>query len=614
LSAAYGWNFLGVLNMCGIIGYVGGKDTLSVLLESLKRMEYRGYDSAGVVIAGSHSFLHEKSIGNISALETKLKGVTMDGFSGLGHTRWATHGGVTRENAHPHFSCDGKVAVVHNGIVENNAELRKELSHHEFRSSTDTEVIPHLIEELYEECGKDPLEAVRKAVERLSGSLALAVIFSDHPELIIAARVNCPLIVGLGEGEQFLASDISALLPYTRRMLPLEEGEFACLRPSGVTILGRDSQVKERVPLDISWQAEAVTKGTYSHFMMKEIHEQPHTLATEMLGRRQELEALDLPSDIRRIVITACGTAWHAGLAGKLAIEELARIPVDVWHASELRYADYPFGPDTLTIAISQSGETADTLASVRLARESGSNILALTNVRGSTLAREADRLLMMRSGPERGVAATKTYTAQLLNMIQLAMHLGRLRETASEDRLEVLQKDLSLLPHRVTQLLANTRQVEACVEELSEASSFMYIGRRNNLPTAYEGALKMKEISYLHAEGFAAGEMKHGPLALVDARVHCVAIAPTGRVTEKVISNIQEIRARGGRVIAVATQGDARLLPVADHLIEIPLCEELLSPVLAVIPLQLLAYHVAVKLGRNVDQPRNLAKSVTVE
>jgi glucosamine--fructose-6-phosphate aminotransferase (isomerizing) len=348
--------------------------------------------------------------------------------------------------------------------------------------------------------------------------------------------------------------------------------------------------------------------------MLKEIHEQKHTLAAELIGRAEDLAGLTLPDGIRRVVVTACGTAWHAGLVGKLALEELARIPVDVWLASELRYADYPFGPDTLTIAVSQSGETADTLASVRLAREAGSTVLAVTNVRGSTLDREADLVLHMRCGPERGVAATKTYTSQMLNMILLAIHLGRMRGTLPEAREAQLRKELDLLPRRAAEILDQTGPLDRCAKEIAQDCSFIYIGRRYNLATAYEGALKMKEISYLHAEGYGAGEMKHGPLALVDSRMMCVAIAPEGRVTDKVISNIQEIRARNGRVITVGTRGDARIAGVSDHVLEIPKCDELLSPVLAVIPLQLLAYQSAVKLGRNVDQPRNLAKSVTVE
>jgi glucosamine--fructose-6-phosphate aminotransferase (isomerizing) len=601
--------------MCGIVGYVGSRDTVDVLVESLKRLEYRGYDSAGVVVTSGHGLLHEKTTGNIAALEAALQGAPLKGRTGLGHTRWATHGGVTRENAHPHFSCDSRIAVVHNGIVENYALLKEELSpRHAFRSGTDTEVIPHLIEEAYPDCGRDPLRAIRTAMERMRGSFALAVVFADHPDEIYVAREKCPIVLGLGEGESFLASDIAALLPYTRRVIPLEEGELARLAPSGVTVLDFQFRPKTRSPLEIPWSLEMSEKGSFAHYMLKEIHEQKHTLASELVGRTEALEGLGLPRDLRRIVITACGTAWHAGLVGKLALEELARLPVDVWLASELRYADYPFGKDALVIAISQSGETADTLASARLAREAGATLLALTNVRGSTLEREADLVLHMRSGPERGVAATKTYTSQILNMIQLAMHLGRSRGTLSAERDAQLGREIELLPRRAAEILDQSPAMERSAREIGVDCSFIYIGRRYNLPTAYEGALKMKEISYLHAEGYGAGEMKHGPLALVDSRMVCVAVAPEGRTTDKVISNIQEIRARNGRVITIGTRGDSRLQAVSDQILEIPRCDELLSPVLAVIPLQLLAYHSAVRLGRNVDQPRNLAKSVTVE
>src|SRR6185436_8759540 len=372
------------------------------------------------------------------------------------------------------------------------------------------------------------------------------------------------------------------LLPYTRRVIPLDEGELATLQPSGIRVVDFSFRPKERQALEIPWSAEMTSKGAYAHFMLKEIHEQKRTLATELIGREQDLESLELPDSIRRVVITACGTAWHAGLVGKLALEELARLPVDVWLASELRYADYPFGKDTLTIAVSQSGETADTLASVRLAREAGSTVLAVTNVRGSSLERESDRVLQMRCGPERGVAATKTYTSQLVNLAMLAVHLGRRRGTLTPERDAHLRRELDLLPRKAAEILDHASAVEQCAREIDEDCSFIYIGRRYNLPTACEGALKMKEISYLHAEGYGAGEMKHGPLALVDAQMMCIAVAPAGRVTDKVISNIQEIRARKGRVISVCSQGDTRIPLVSDHVIEIPRCDELVSPVLA--------------------------------
>jgi glucosamine--fructose-6-phosphate aminotransferase (isomerizing) len=587
----------------------------TVLVDALKRLEYRGYDSAGVVVAGPKGLHHEKAVGNIQALQAALKGLRLEGAAGLGHTRWATHGGVCRENAHPHFSCDSRVAVVHNGIVENYAGLRKELAgRHRFTSATDTEVIPHLIEDCLPESEGDPLRAMRAALAKLHGSFAVSAVFAGHPDTLFVARVNCPIVLGLGEGEQFVASDIAALLPYTRTMVSLEEGEAARLRPGGIEVFDASGRPRELRPVRIPWSVEAANKGSYPHYMLKEINEQKRTAASELVGRAEALEGVDLPESIRRVVITACGTAWHAGLVGKLAIEELARVPVDVWTASELRYADYPFGGDTLTVAISQSGETADTLASARLARAAGSLVLAVTNGRGSTLEREADQVIHMRCGPERGVAATKTYTSQLLNMILLAMHLGRSRGTLPADRAEGLRRELDLLPGKIAEVLEGSRDLDRCLAEIAGDGSFIYLGRKYNLPTACEGALKMKEISYLHAEGYGAGEMKHGPLALVDSRMTCVAVAPSGRVTDKVVSNIQEVRARGGRVIAVATRGDERIPSVSDYTIEIPPCDEILSPVLSVVPLQLLAYRLAVKLGRNVDQPRNLAKSVTVE
>jgi glucosamine--fructose-6-phosphate aminotransferase (isomerizing) len=601
--------------MCGIVGYVGSREVLPVLLDALRRLEYRGYDSAGVVVAGEKGLRHEKAVGNIQALQSVLRGVRMDGPSGLGHTRWATHGGVCRENAHPHFSCDSRIAVVHNGIVENYAELRKELARrHRFTSVTDTEVIPHLIEEALPACSGEPLAALRAALARLHGSFAVSAVLADDPGTIFVARVNCPIVIGVGEGEQFVASDVAALLPYTRMMVSLGEGETARLRAGGVEVFDPAGRPREARPVKIPWSLEVAHKGDYPHYMLKEIHEQKNTVASELLGRAETLEGVELPSAIQRVVITACGTAWHAGLVGKLALEELARLPVDVWTASELRYSDCPFGKDVLTVAVSQSGETADTLASARLAREAGSTVLAITNVRGSTLEREADQVIHMRCGPERGVAATKTYTSQLVNLILLAMHLGRKRATLSDSRQASLRRELDQLPAKIAEVLASAGELERCLEEIAVDGSFIYLGRKYNLPTACEGALKMKEISYLHAEGYGAGEMKHGPLALVDARMTCVAVAPAGRVTDKVVSNIQEVRARGGRVITVATRGDERIPAVSDFTVEIPPCDEMLSPVLSVVPLQLLAYRLAVKLGRNVDQPRNLAKSVTVE
>jgi glucosamine--fructose-6-phosphate aminotransferase (isomerizing) len=601
--------------MCGIVGYAGPRQALDVLLEGLRRLEYRGYDSSGVVLQNGDGLDVERAPGKLSALEAKLKGRSLPGRTGLGHTRWATHGGVSEANAHPHRSTDGRVAVVHNGIVENYAELRRELRGTRFASETDTEVLAHLIEHHYRrQGGKHPLRAVTNALKRVRGSFALGVVFADQPGLLLAARSHCPLVLGLGSGENFLASDLAALLPYTRRILPLEEGEVAKVDADGVAVYDRELGLRRRRPIEVGWKAETALKGGHPHFMHKEIHEQPQTVAAELSGRERSLDGLRLPRDVSRVSIVACGTAWHAGLAAKSALEELAGLPSEAGFASELRYGDSPLGRDVLTVAISQSGETADTLAAVERAREAGSPVVAITNVKGSTLAREADQTLFMRAGLEVGVAATKTYTSQVLCSILLALHLGRRRGVLKGDRFEALLREARRLPGHLEGLLAREAAVKKIARKFARGYDFMYIGRRYNLATAYEGALKMKEISYLHAEGYGAGEMKHGPLALVDRRLTCVAIAPRSRVVEKMVSNIQEIRARGGQVVSVATRGDRLVAGVSDHVVEIPPCEELFSPVLAVVPLQLLAYHAAVALGRDVDRPRNLAKSVTVE
>ncbi len=600
--------------MCGIVGYAGPRPALPILVEGLRRLEYRGYDSAGVVLHDGRGLSVVKAPGKIAVLEERLSRRPMEGTVGLGHTRWATHGGVSEPNAHPHLSCDSRVAVVHNGIVENYEELRRGLRGHRFTSETDTEVVAHLIEDCYRSEGGDPLRSVARALRRVRGSFALGVAFADHPGLLVAARLNCPLMLGVGEGENFLASDVSALLPHTRRVVPLEEHELARVTPFGLEVFDGRLRPLRRRPVDVAWRDDAAAKGGYPHFMLKEIYEQQQTVAAEVSGRAGSLDGVRLPRDPGRLVVIACGTAWHAGLVAKVAVEELARVPVDVGFASELRYGDTPFGPGTLVVAISQSGETADTLAAVRAARDAGSRVIAITNVKGSTLAREADQVVYMRAGLEVGVAASKTYTSQLVCVLLLALHLGRRRGVLPHGRFERLMSEARRLPAMVERVLEDDSAVERCARKFSRGYDFMYMGRRYNLATAYEGALKMKEISYLHAEGYGAGEMKHGPLALVDRRMTCVAVAPQGRVLEKMLSNIQEVRARGGHVISVATRGDRLVRSVSDHVFEIPQCEEMFSPVLAVIPLQLLAYRTAVLLGRDVDQPRNLAKSVTVE
>ncbi len=614
--------------MCGIVGYVGRRQALEVLMQGLRRLEYRGYDSAGVVVQNGHGLVSEKCAGRVASLEARLTGHPLVGCAGLGHTRWATHGGVTEANAHPHFSCDRSIAVVHNGIVENHADLRRQLGQHRFESATDTEVIPHLLESLYATAGHDLVRAVRLALERIRGSLAIVVMHAAHPGVLIAARINCPLVVGIGHGENFVASDIPALLPFTRRILPMEEGEIARLDPHRVGVFDRRLRARRRRAMTVRWDASTDARHQPPHlriaapadeapparYMGEEILEQASCIASEVRTRAARFGRLKIPAGIDRVVVAACGTAWHSGLVAKAAIEELARLPVDAAQASELRYGDCPFDSRTLLVAISQSGETADTLAAARTAREAGAPVLAITNARGSTLDREADQTVIMQAGPEVGVAATKTYTSQLMNVLFLAMRLGRVRGTLTPSRHDELAAEAQRLPIAVREVLACAPRIETLAARHLRGCNFMFVGRRYNLATAYEGALKMKEITYEAAEGYGAGEMKHGPLALVDERMVCVAVAPQGRTTGKCLSNIEEIRARGGRIVAVATRGDAGVAAVSDDVFEIPPCEEMFSPVLAVIPLQLLAYFRAVRLGRDVDKPRNLAKSVTVE
>ncbi|HKS16322.1 MAG TPA: glutamine--fructose-6-phosphate transaminase (isomerizing), partial [Planctomycetota bacterium] len=514
--------------MCGIVGYAGRRQALDILMEGLRRLEYRGYDSAGVVVQNGHGFAWEKRPGNIEALEAGVRRRSLPGRVGLGHTRWATHGGITTLNAHPHFSCDRRLAVVHNGIIENHEELRRELeSNHKFVSATDTEVIPHLIEQLYSETGGDILRAVGLAIDRLRGAFAIGVIHSDHPTCISVARVNCPMVLGLGDGENFMASDIPALLPYTRRILPLEEREIASIAPDGIRLFDPHLKPKTRRPLHVTWQAEAAVKDGHPHSMLQEIHDQARILEEEVKTLAENPPEFHRPKDIHRVMVVGCGTAFNAGLVAKIAIEDFARVPAEVELASELRHADRPVDAGTLVIAISQSGETADTIASARAAREAGSSVMAITNVRGSTLTREADHTLYMHAGPEVAVAATKTYTSQLMNVIFLALHLGRARHALARERFDELVEGARLIPGHVKRILDRDTLVRHCARKYQEGHGFMFIGRRYNLATACEAALKMKEITYQPAEGLGAGEMKHGPLALVDDRTVCVAVAP---------------------------------------------------------------------------------------
>jgi glucosamine--fructose-6-phosphate aminotransferase (isomerizing) len=622
--------------MCGIIGYVGTErtDVTSILLDGLHKLEYRGYDSAGIAVLTSTGDLEvRRRAGKIANLVATVENGDRpsEGTIGIGHTRWATHGRPNDANAHPHPDCTGALSVVHNGIIENYAELRAELlrNGHVFRSETDTEVLSHLIEQAYFGAAQHDLaEAVRLALQQVKGSYAVAVICQEHPNLLIGARCHVPLIVGLGENEQFLASDASALLKHTRRVLVLEEGEMVVLRPNSVSLSKVDGTPVQREPITIDWDAEAAEKGGYPHFALKEIYEQPDALRRALLGRIRDgqlhLPQLDrmreagLLDNIQRIVIVACGTSYHAGLLAKYVIEQWARIPVETVTAAEFRYSDPIVGPETLCIAVTQSGETADTLVGIRQARERGAPVIAITNVVASAITRLSDAVLYLQAGPEICVVATKTFVSSVTVLYLLGLYLGQMRGRFSEEVMRDILSALERIPDQVQQILDRASSPEDIIaplaKQLSRLSSIMFIGRGVGYPTALEGALKLKEISYIHAEGFPAGELKHGSIALLDPDVPLVAVATTSHVYEKVVSNIQEVRARDARIIVVATEGDEGIRQHADDVMYVPATLEALSPLLAIIPLQLFAYHAAVARGCNVDQPRNLAKSVTVE
>ena len=623
--------------MCGIIGYVGpqGTDVTSILLEGLSKLEYRGYDSAGIAVLTSNGTLElRRRAGKIANLVSTLENGSRPepGPLGIGHTRWATHGRPNDTNAHPHPDCSGVLTVVHNGIIENYAELRSELERegHTFRSETDTEVLSHLVERYYFGDAQHDLEqAVHLALQRVTGAYAIAVVSSEQPQLLIGARHGGgPLIIGVGEGEQFLASDIPALLKHTRRVLILDEGEIASLRPAGVSISKIDGTLVQRDPLTIEWDVESAEKGGYPHFVLKEIHEQPDALRRALTGRVREgtlhlveLEQMrrsGLLDKIQRIVIVACGTSYHAGLIAKYVLEQWARIPVEAITAAEFRYCNPIVGPETLCIAVTQSGETADTLVGIRQAREHGAPVIAITNVVASAITRLSDAVLYLQAGPEIGVVATKTFVTSVTVLYLLGLYLALQHgHTTSEEVGEVLAA-LERIPNQVQQVLSSAAspddQIEPLAKHMSHCSSMMFIGRGVGYPTALEGALKLKEISYIHAEGLPAGELKHGSIALLDPDTPLIAVATASRVYEKVVSNIQEVRARDARVIVVATEGDEAIRQHTNDVLYMPATIEALSPLLAIIPLQLFAYHAAVARGCNVDQPRNLAKSVTVE
>ena len=616
--------------MCGIIGYVGKRKAEPILLDGLRRLEYRGYDSAGVAVVSEDNRLQvRRAEGKLRNLEEALRNDPLDGLFGIGHTRWATHGRPSEENAHPHRDCRGEIVVVQNGIIENYLHLRRELEAegHRFKSETDTEVIAHLVEKHLD---GDLARAVREAVRKLRGIYAIGVLSSRHPQTIVAVRSGPPAVIGLGQDEYFLASDVPAILAHTRDVIFLADGDLAILTPEGVTLSDLDGRPVKRDVQRILWDPIMAEKGGYKHFMLKEIFEQPRAVRDTMLGRvgqesgriftgEMDISAGELRS-FENVKIVACGTSWHAALAGKFMIERLARLPVEVDYGSEFRYRDPILDERTLTILISQSGETADTLAAQREVKQKGGKTVAICNVMGAMLTREADGTLMTHAGPEIGVASTKAFTCQLTALLLLAARLAQARGGLDVATSRQLVAELLLIPGKLETILSHDRQYEDLALHLSRAQNFLFLGRGIHYPIALEGALKLKEISYIHAEGYPAGEMKHGPNALIDEQLPVVVICTSNGSEdsklryEKTLSNIQEVKARQGVVVAVACEGDDLVPRQADHTLFVPQAPELMLPILEIVPLQLLAYHIAVKLGCDVDQPRNLAKSVTVE
>ena len=608
--------------MCGIVGYVGPKEAVSFLVEGLARLEYRGYDSAGVAVLNGGGVETRKLAGRIAGLRELLTRTPVHGRCGIGHTRWATHGAPTERNAHPHIDCTRTVALVHNGIIENADVLRKRLEQdgHRFVTETDTETLVHLIEE---SAGATLEERVIAALDHVEGTYGIAVVAEADPGKIVVARRGSPVLLGVGDGEYLVASDASAVLGHTRSVVYLNDGDVAVVTAEGYRVLDRDAREQERAVDDIEWDLDAIALGGYPHFMLKEICEQPETVRSTLRGRllvaegTARLNGLNLTAEqcgaIRRIVIVACGTSWHAGLVGRQVLEELAGIPVSVEYASEYRYRRQLRLPGTVTIAISQSGETADTLEALRAAKVMGSTVLGLVNVVGSTIAREADGGIYLHAGPEIGVASTKAFTSQVVALLLLGLYLGRQRGLDAEEGRRLVSQ-LVRLPELVERALGVEPQVRALAERYADARNALYLGRGANFPVALEGALKLKEISYIHAEGYPAAEMKHGPIALIDENMPVVCLAPKDPVYAKVVSNMQEVKARGGRIIAITSEGNGDLSKLADHQVAVPASPPLIAPVLTVIPLQLLAYHIAVLRGCDVDRPRNLAKSVTVE
>ncbi|MFD5013179.1 glutamine--fructose-6-phosphate transaminase (isomerizing) [Streptomyces chartreusis] len=615
--------------MCGIVGYVGSQSALDIVMAGLRRLEYRGYDSAGVAVLADGGLAGAKKAGKLANLEKELAERPLpSGTTGIGHTRWATHGGPTDGNAHPHLDNAGRVAVVHNGIIENFAALRAELAErgHELASETDTEVVAHLLAEEFS-AGADLAEAMRLVCRRLEGAFTLVAVHADEPDVVVGARRNSPLVVGVGEGEAFLASDVAAFIDHTRSAVELGQDQVVELRRDGVTVTGFDGRPADVRSYHVDWDASAAEKGGYDYFMLKEIAEQPKAVADTLLGRIDAAGSLTLDEvrisaselrEVDKVVIVACGTAFHAGLIAKYAIEHWTRIPCEVELASEFRYRDPILDQQTLVIAISQSGETMDTLMALRHAREQGAKVLAICNTNGSTIPRESDAVLYTHAGPEVAVASTKAFLTQLVACYLVALYLGQVRGTKWGDEIHAVIRDLAQIGRQVERVLQTMEPVRELARSLAHKNTVLFLGRHVGYPVALEGALKLKELAYMHAEGFAAGELKHGPIALIEDDLPVVVVVPSPRgrsvLHDKIVSNMQEIRARGARTIVIAEESDEAVVPYADHLIRIPVTPTLLQPMVAAVPLQVFACELATARGNEVDQPRNLAKSVTVE
>jgi glucosamine--fructose-6-phosphate aminotransferase (isomerizing) len=612
--------------MCGIVGYTGPQSAVTPLIEGLRRLEYRGYDSAGIALGTPGKLFIQKKAGKLANLENELDATLPMVHSGIGHTRWATHGGPTDHNAHPHVDNEGKLAVIHNGIIENYSELRKELEArgHVFSSETDTESVAHLLSDLRKKNNGDLSAAMREAVKALRGSFTLLAIHADAPEVIVGVRRNSPLVVGLGKGENFMASDVAAFIDYTKRAIELGQDEVVTITPQSVVITDLDGKKIVPKEYEISWDASAAQKGGFTHFMLKEIFEQPKAVADTLIGRLSDnkqivLDELRMSAEevraLKKITVIACGTAYHAGMVAKYAIEKFAKIPVDVEIASEFRYRDPIIDSDTLVIAISQSGETMDTLMAVRHAKAAGGRVLAICNTNSSTIPRESDAVLYTHAGPEIAVASTKALLTQMIAVYLIGLHLAQVNKTMTDAEVEKYYLELLELPGKIEQILETVEPLRALTRSFAQNNIVLFLGRNIGYPVALEGALKLKELAYIHAEGFAGGELKHGPIALIDQGTPVIAILPAGHenaLDEKMLSNIQEVKARGARVIVIAEEGAH--VEGAEHIIRIPVTPALFQPILATVPLQVFAYEMAVARGNDVDQPRNLAKSVTVE